>query len=53
LTGFQFYEEAREVFKSLNNSEFVFKNFEVEMKVFESDIIKSRELLMKYGKYAG
>jgi len=27
LSGFQLHEEAREVFKSLNNSEFVFNIF--------------------------
>jgi hypothetical protein len=31
----------------------VFKNFEAEMKLHESDVEKYRSLLMKYGKYAG
>lgn len=53
LSGFHLYEEAREVFKSINNAEFVFKIFEAELKLTEAQVDKNRSLLLEYGKYAG
>jgi hypothetical protein len=53
LPGFHLYEEAREVFKSTNNADMVFKIFETELKVKENDAKASRLLLIQYGRYAG
>lgn len=41
------------MFKSTNNAEFVFKIFEMEVKITEADSEKNRSLLLEYGKYAG
>ena len=53
LSGFQLYQEARQVFKSTNNADSVFKIFDAELKTLQNDHQKTRALLLEYGKYAG
>lgn len=53
LSSFTYYDDAREVFKSINNADLVFNIFETELKALESNPQKCRSLLLEYGKYAG
>ena len=48
LSSFEYYEDAREVFKSINNADLVFSIFETELKASESNPQKCRSLLLEY-----